>query len=91
LMDRFGFPRSNPKQAKRVMGYQSGDLVRAVVHQGKKTGTYVGKVAVRSSGSFNITTAQRVVQGISHRSCTPIHRSDGYWYEKGAAAFPRGA
>ena len=91
LMDRFGFPRSKPKPAKRVMGYQSGDLVRAVVHQGKKMGTYVGKVAVRSSGSFNITTGHGVAQGISHRSCTPIHRSDGYRYEKGAAAFPRGA
>jgi len=88
LMDTFGFPRSKPKEAKRVQGYQTGDLVRAVVHQGKKVGTYVGKVAVRSSGSFNITTTHGVVQGISHRYCTPIHRSDGYRYEKGAAAFP---
>jgi hypothetical protein len=88
LMDRFGFPRTLPKQAKRVKGYQTGDIVRAVVPSGKKAGTYSGKVALRSSGSFNITTAQGVVQGISHRFCTPIHRSDGYRYEKGAAAFP---
>jgi 5-methylcytosine-specific restriction endonuclease McrA len=88
LMDTFGFPRTKPKQAKRVKGYQTGDIVRAVVAKGKKIGTYVGKVAVRSSGSFNITTTHGVVQGISHRSCTPIHRSDGYRYEKGAAAFP---
>jgi hypothetical protein len=64
LMDRFGFPRTNSKQAKRVKGYWTGDIVRAVVPSGKKTGTYVGKVAVRSSGYFNITTAQGVVQGI---------------------------
>ena len=88
LMDKFGFPRTNPKQVKQVQGYQTGDIVRAVVTKGKKIGTYVGKVAVRSSGSFNITTTHGVVQGISHRSCTPIHRSDGYRYEKGAAAFP---
>lgn len=88
LMDKFGFPRTNPKQAKRVQGYQTGDMVRAVVTKGKKIGTYVGKVAVRSSGSFNITTTHGVVQGISHRSCTPIQRSDGYRYEKGVAAFP---
>ena len=88
LMDKFGFPRTNPKQAKRVQGYQTGDMVRAVVTKGKKIGTYVGKVAVRSSGSFNITTTHGVVQGISHRFCTPIHRSDGYRYEKGVAAFP---
>ena len=88
LMDTFGFPRTRPKQAKRVKGYQTGDLVRAVVTKGKKTGTYVGKVAVRTSGSFNITTTHGVVQGISYRSCTPIHRSDGYRYEEGVAAFP---
>src|SRR5260221_624814 len=76
------------KQAKRVKGYQTGDIVRAVVTKGKRIGTYVGKVAVRTSGSFNITTTHGVVQGISHRSCTPIHRSDGYRYEKGEAAFP---
>ncbi len=88
LMDKFGFPRTKPKQAKRVKGYQTGDIVRAVVTKGKKIGTYVGKVAVRTSGSFNITTTHGVVQGISHRFCTPIHCSDGYCYEKGAAAFP---
>ena len=88
LMDRFGFPRTLPKQATQVKGYQTGDIVRAVVPSGKKSGTYIGKVAVRSSGSFNITTAQGVVQGISHRFCTPIQRRDGYRYEKGATAFP---
>jgi hypothetical protein len=87
-MDKFGFPRTNPKQAKLVRGYRTGDLVHAVVMKGKKAGIYVGKVAVRRSGSFNITTAQGVIQDISHRSCRPIHRSDGYRYEKGAAAFP---
>ncbi len=87
LMSRCGFPRTTAKQAKQVKGYQTGDIVRAVVTQGKKSGTYVGKVAVRSSGSFNITTTHGVVQGISHRFCTPIHLRDGYRYEKGAAAF----
>jgi hypothetical protein len=87
-MDTFGFPRSKPKPAKRVKGYQTGDLVHAVVTKGKKTGTYVGKVAVRSSGSLNIMTAHGVVQGISYHSCTPIHCSDGYRYEEEAAAFP---
>ena len=34
----------------------AGDLVQAVVPSGKKAGTHVGRVAVRSSGSFNSTT-----------------------------------
>lgn len=80
LMDRFGFPRTGPKQQKRVKGLQTGDLVRAVVTHGTKRGTYVGKVAVRTSGSFNITTTHGIVQGIPHRFCQLIARSDGYSY-----------
>jgi hypothetical protein len=87
-MDRLGFPRTSPKQHKRVKGFQTGDLVRAVVPAGKHAGTYVGRVAVRSTGSFNITTAHEIVQGISHRHCTLLHRCDGYSYQRGGAAFP---
>lgn len=80
LMDRYGFPRTQPKSAKRVQGFQTGDIVRAVVTSGVKVGTYVGKVAVRATGSFNIKTANQTVQGVSHRFCTMLHRSDGYVY-----------
>jgi 5-methylcytosine-specific restriction endonuclease McrA len=86
-MDRFGFPRTGPKHAKRVKDFQTGDIVRAVVPTGKKTGTYLGRIAIRSTGSFNITTNQGTIQGISHRHCTLLHRADGYEYphaEKGA-------
>ena len=83
LMDKFGFPRTQPKQAKRVKGFATGDMVKAVLTTGKKSGTYVGRVAVRSSGSFNITTRQGTVQGISHRTCSVLQRCDGYSYGKG--------
>ncbi len=82
-LNRYGFPRTGPKQAKRVQGFQTGDLVRVVVPKGSKQGRYVGRVAVRSSGSFNLTTPQRTLQGISHRFCTLIARSDGYSYQQG--------
>jgi HNH endonuclease len=89
LMDKHGFPRSGPKQAKRVNGFQTGDMVKAVVPSGVKSGTYVGRVAVRATGSFNITTKEgKTVQGIRHRHCTALHRCDGYSYQKGEAAFP---
>jgi len=81
-MDKNGFPRTGPKQHKRVQGFQTGDLVRAVVTSGTKQGTYVGKVAVRTRGSFNITTAQGVVTDIHHRFCVLIARSDGYTYQQ---------
>jgi len=82
-MDRYGFPRTGPKQAKRVKGFQTGDLVRAVVPKGTNQGRHVGRVAVRTSGSFNLTTQHRTLQGISHRFCTLIARADGYSYQQG--------
>lgn len=36
LPDRIGFPRTAPKAAKRVSGFQTGDLVEARVTKGKK-------------------------------------------------------
>jgi 5-methylcytosine-specific restriction endonuclease McrA len=83
-VNAIGFPCSKPKGAKKVKGFQTGDMVRAVVTTGTKQGIYVGRVLVRASGSFDIRTKQGRVQGISHRFCTPVHRCDGYRYQKGA-------
>ena len=47
--------------------------------------TYMGRVAVRSTGSFNIRTAYDLVQGISHKYCTLVHRKDSYSYAAKAA------
>ena len=91
-MDKYGFPRTGAKQRKRVQGFQTGDRVRAVVPSGTKQGTYVGKVAVRTRGTFNITTAHGVVTDIHHRFCVLVARSDGYTYQQGKeAAFPLSA
>ena len=79
-LNRFGFPRGYLTRQKRIHGFQTGDMVKALVTKGKKVGTYVGRVAVRASGSFNIQSAEGLVQGISHRYCTLIQRSDGYGY-----------
>ena len=80
LMDRYGFPRTKPKSAKVVHGFQTGDMVKAIITTGKKIGVYVGRVAVRASGSFNITTQSGTIQGISYQYCTTIHKTDGYSY-----------
>ncbi len=87
-MDKYGFPRSLPKQDKRVKGFQTGDMVKAVVTKGAKIGTYVGRVAVRTTGSFNITTRQGIVQGIGYRSCMVLHKCDGYSYGRGRPLLP---
>ena len=77
--DKFGFPSRYVPRFKFVKGFQTGDIVKAVVTSGKKSGTYVGRVAVRTSGSFNIS-ASELVSGISYKYCSIIHRKDGYSY-----------
>jgi 5-methylcytosine-specific restriction endonuclease McrA len=80
-MDRYGFPRTAAKGARHVQGFQTGDIVRAVVPAGMRVGTYVGRVAVRARGSFNIATAAHsTVQGILAKYCRALHRADGYSY-----------
>ena len=79
-LDAFSFPRGYLTREKRIKGFQTGDMVSADVTKGKKIGFYVGRVAVRATGSFNIQTAQGVVQGISHRHCKVIQRADGYGF-----------
>jgi hypothetical protein len=56
-------------------------MVRAIVPTGKKTGTYLGRVAIRDSGYFNIQMSTGVVQGISHKHCRLFQRGDGYGYQ----------
>jgi len=77
--DKFGFPSRYVPRNKFVKGFQTGDIVKAIVTSGKKIGEYVGRVAVRSTGSFNIS-ASELVQGISHKYCKTIHHKDGYSY-----------
>jgi hypothetical protein len=80
-VNKFGFPRTTAKSTeKEVKGFQTGDITKAVVTSGKKVGTYIGRVAVRKSGSFNIKTVDKTVQGISWKYCRRLHASDGYSY-----------
>nr|UZQ22124.1 HEARO endonuclease [uncultured bacterium] len=78
--DKFGFPSRHAPRNKFVKGFQTGDIVKAIVTSGKKIGEYVGRAAVRSSGSFNIS-AKELVQGIGHKYCEILHRKDGYSYQ----------
>jgi hypothetical protein len=87
-MDRYGFPRTAAKSLRIVQGFQTGALVHAVVPHGGNLGTHVGRVAVRASGKFNVTTKQGTVQGVAARHCRIVQHADGYRYKKGGAALP---
>ena len=78
--DKFGFPVRYCSRTKFHKGFQTGDIVKSVVTSGKKIGTYIGRVATRATGSFNISTTDGLVQGISHKYCEHIHKKDGYAY-----------
>ncbi|OKH36536.1 HNH endonuclease [Calothrix sp. HK-06] len=78
--DKFGFPSRYCSINKFHFGFQTGDIVKAIVKTGKKIGNYIGRIATRSTGSFNISTSNGLVQGISHKYCKAIHKKDGYNY-----------
>ena len=89
-LTKHGFPRGHLTRSKSAFGFQTGDMVRATVTTGKKVGTYLGRVAIRASGSFNIQSATGLVQGIHHRFCTLIQRADGYGYSWTKMALTQG-
>jgi hypothetical protein len=63
-----------------AFGFQTGDLVKAEVPKGKYAGTHVGRVVVRSSGSFDIQTKDGKKR-VNHRYCRILQRNDGYEYK----------
>ena len=79
-MDKFGFPRTSPKGSKFVEGFQTGDMVKAIVLNGLKKGEYLGKVAVRANRCFDIQTKTKTIEGIWYKSCHIVQRGDGYLY-----------
>ena len=77
LVDGSGFPRGYLMRQKRVRGFSTGDLVRAVVPPHLKTrGIHRHRVAIRATGSFRVGK----VDGINAKYCRLIQRNDGYEY-----------
>src|SRR6266567_1045312 len=82
--NELGFPVSYRQRHKRYFGFQTGDLVRAVVPVLLACrGTHVGRVAVRARGTFTISTKHGKITDVPHRFCQPIGRTNGYSYQTG--------
>ena len=79
-MDKFGFPRTSPKGNKSVKGFQTGDIVKAIVPKGLKRGEYFGRAIIKSSGYFKINTEDALIESIGYKYCHLIQRNDGYSY-----------
>ncbi|MBD2198240.1 MULTISPECIES: RNA-guided endonuclease IscB [Calothrix] len=78
--DKFGFPSRHRTNKQIHFGFQTGDIIKAVVTSGKKVGEYVGRVLCRATGSFDIASKTGRISGISHKYCSAIHKKDGYSY-----------
>ncbi|MEK5326168.1 RNA-guided endonuclease IscB [Aeribacillus sp. FSL M8-0254] len=92
-LDKYGFPRGYLARQKFFFGFQTGDMVKAVVSKGKYKGVWFGEVACRKSGSFDIKgkDGKRIAQGISYKHIQIIQRFDGYTYRKEGTQLAQGA
>lgn len=90
--DQYGFPRRHRARQKRYFGFQTGDVIEAIVPSGlKAAGRHVGRVVVRASGRFDLATQAGRVQGVGYRICRVVSRSDGYSYAYRESRRERGA
>jgi hypothetical protein len=89
LMDKFGFPRTQPKAKHPKHGFHTGDHVRAVVPAHlARGGTYTGRMSAKASGSFTVATPSGSITDIGHKYCRRFHKycrrfhkADGYGYQ----------
>ena len=77
--DKYGFPMQHRTRQKRHFGFQTGDLVRAVVPTGKYVGTWVSRVVVRARPSFTLRIAGKPAD-VHQKYCMRLFAADGYSY-----------
>lgn len=86
LPDKYGFPRVYLPRNKQFFGFATGDIVRAIVPKGKYKGRWTGRVAVRESGWFALSTGENTPDGKKERvnikwdTCKILERNNGYQY-----------
>jgi hypothetical protein len=90
-----GFPRmklnketskkepKKPRGAKRVYGFQTGDIVKGTITRGKNKGSYIGRVTIRANGKFELSTKRKAKSrevNPSWKNCVLLQHADGYEY-----------
>ncbi|WP_414585473.1 RNA-guided endonuclease IscB [Scytonema sp. PCC 10023] len=78
--NKYGFPVKHKTRCKTFFGFQTGDMVRAILPTGKFAGIHVGRLTVRESGVFEMRTAKGKISPVRHKYCKSIHCNDGYMY-----------
>ncbi|MBI3910810.1 MAG: HNH endonuclease [Armatimonadetes bacterium] len=81
--DKFGFPVAHAERRKKYqylgISYQTGDLVKAIVPNGKMAGRQVGRVTIRFRPSFQLNGGD-----VHPKYLTRLQRADGYEYSRAA-------
>lgn len=80
--NKYGFPIRKFPRTKLIHGFQSGDMVKAIVPKGKYKGIHYGSIAMRSSGRCDIKdlNGKPIAQGVDSKYCIILQRFDGYAY-----------
>ena len=81
-VDKYGFPRKEQaKSGKRLYGFQSGDIARAEIPEGRKNaGSHMGRVTVRKTGRFRFSKGNGAIMDVHYRHLTLVRRADSYEY-----------
>jgi hypothetical protein len=74
--NKYGFPIRHRTHNKTLMGFKTGDIVRANIPRGKFAGKHFGRVTIRQRKSF-VLNGFDVNPGYIARA----HFADGYGYE----------
>ena len=81
-LNKYGFPVGHKAVSKSSCGFQTGDMVRAVIPKGKFKGAYCGRIAIRARPSFALsTTVLDKPLDVHPKYLTILHRNDGYAYQ----------
>ena len=83
-IDKHGFPRAEQaKSGKRLYGFQSGDIARAEIPEGRKNaGAHLGRITVRKTGRFLFSKGNGNKMDVHYRHLTLVRRADCYEYPK---------
>lgn len=74
--DRYGFPIRHAGREKRYLGFQTGDIVMAIVPKGKAAGKHIGRVTIRRRPRFRLNGYD-----IHPKYMLRLQRADGFEYE----------
>jgi len=86
LMNKYGFPCTDPKEKHPKHGFKTGDTVKAIVPSHlKRAGTHDGRMSANASGAFTIATKSGAVPDIGKNYCRKLQRADGYGYSQRSA------